>query len=225
MSHAIIAEYRNIWRYCSVLDGGPKSGEQNQLHSRPATSLGYNHASDSAHLMSFDGLFYSSFDVFSPNIYFSGTQFSDQIIQACPIDILERDLGFGSSLYRVSTTPLSSTANNDRTTIEQARNVKLTKMGFAPNEQASRLPPAQTKVFGGLNFKNLMQTFKGKAWRSLVSNYLCHFFSFLYYWRFVRSILTYILYCGHCTYAHMYNMVAFCFSTCMYYQCNWMVYL
>ena len=83
--------------------------------------------------------------------------------QASPIDGSERDSESGSSLYRVSTVPLSCPTSSDRTAIAQARNVKLTKMGFAPNEQTTRLPPTQTKGFGGLNFKNLMQTFKGKA--------------------------------------------------------------
>jgi hypothetical protein len=80
--------------------------------------------------------------------------------QASPIDGPEQDL---EPLYRVSTVPVSSPTSSDRTAIAQARNVKLTKMGFAPNEQTTRLPPTQTKGFGGLNFKNLMQTFKGKA--------------------------------------------------------------
>src|SRR6266576_3333085 len=84
----------------------------------------------------------------------------NQMAKASQIDSHELDL---SSLYRVSTAPLSSATSNDRSTIAQARNVKLTKMGFAPNEQAMRSPPTQTKGFGGLNLKNIMQTFKGKA--------------------------------------------------------------
>ncbi|KAK2467866.1 hypothetical protein APHAL10511_000161 [Amanita phalloides] len=114
-------------------------------YSRPATSLGYNHQISDAHqtVGIVDSLLTSA--------------------QVSPIDSLEQDLEFGSPLFRMSTAPLSNAANTDRSTIVQARNAKLTKMGFVPNEQGTRVPPTQTKGFGGLNFKNIMQTFKGKA--------------------------------------------------------------
>ncbi|KAF8348194.1 hypothetical protein F5887DRAFT_952581 [Amanita rubescens] len=121
---------------------GGLGAEDERENSRPASSLGYSSQTG-------DTVQFGTFD-----------EALNQMTKASPIDSLEQDL---SSLYRVSTAPLSSATTNDRTTMAQARNVKLTKMGFAPNEQAMRSPPTQTKGFGGLNLKNIMQTFKGKA--------------------------------------------------------------
>ncbi|KAF8629150.1 hypothetical protein AX17_005735 [Amanita inopinata Kibby_2008] len=121
-----------------------------EVYSRPATALGYTHQ---------EGLQPTDLH---PEPLFCREDFGEGFDEIGPMDGLEPDLEFYSPLYHVPATTMSGSLPT-RSRIEQVRNAKLTKMGFSPNEQRGRIPPAQTKLFGGLNLKNLMQTFKGRA--------------------------------------------------------------
>lgn len=115
-----------------------ENANADQAYSRPATSLGYTYSAAGCEMLD--------------DLLFSGP--------VTPVDSLEQD-PFATSQYPTSIAPLSGPII-DRS-VEQARTAKLTKMGFAPSEQASRLPPVQAKSFSGLSFRNIMQTFKGKS--------------------------------------------------------------
>ncbi|PFH52084.1 hypothetical protein AMATHDRAFT_57929 [Amanita thiersii Skay4041] len=133
--------------------GLPVSGKvygQYQQDTRPATALGYIYGDE----LQTDNRGQSEFDILDDDLDYSRSKLN-------PMDSLDTGVDFGSSLHRVSTAPLAGTTHN-RTKFEQARSAtKLTKMGFAPTEQANRVVPAQPRMFSGL--KHLMQTFKGKA--------------------------------------------------------------
>jgi hypothetical protein len=84
-----------------------------------------------------------------------------QLSRISSMEAPDTDLELGSPLYRVSTAPLSGTPSSRGKREVKSAN-KLTRMGFAPAEQAGRSTPpvSGSKRFGA--FKSLMQTIKGK---------------------------------------------------------------